>query len=62
MRRAICQNLARRHPRVRIVAVGASLDGFDDAFEVGADVWVDKQADDHALRVAITGRTGQPPR
>jgi hypothetical protein len=55
---ASVRELHRLHPRLRIIAVGASLAGFDDAFDLGADVWIDREADDHALRVAVTGRGG----
>lgn len=53
---ASVRELHRLHPRLRIVAVGASLAGFDDVFDLGADVWIDREADDRALRVAVTGR------
>jgi hypothetical protein len=59
---ASVRELHRRHPRLWIVAVGASLAGFDEAFDVGADVWIDREADDQALRVAVVGRFGPDAR
>lgn len=48
--------IRRAAPTVRTVVVGRGVEGFDAAFEAGADAWIDQGADDGTVLAAILGR------
>jgi DNA-binding NarL/FixJ family response regulator len=50
---AMVRSLRRAHPGLGLVVVGEGTDWFEDAFDVGADAWVDHKADDDTLLEAI---------
>jgi hypothetical protein len=56
----IVRHLHRHHRGIRIVAVGDGLHWFQDAFEFGADAWVDRGADDDTLLAALLGPRPAP--
>jgi DNA-binding NarL/FixJ family response regulator len=45
--------LRRRHPGLGMVVVGHGTEWFEEAFDLGADAWVDHAADDATLLAAI---------
>jgi DNA-binding NarL/FixJ family response regulator len=51
------RELHRTNPGWRLVVVAADTSWFEEAFELGADAWVDRTADDRTLELAITGET-----
>jgi hypothetical protein len=52
---ATVRTLRRAHDGLRLVVVGHGIDWFEDAFDFGADAWVDHTADDETLLSAIHG-------
>jgi DNA-binding NarL/FixJ family response regulator len=52
---AALRDLHRTNPGWRLVVVASDTSWFEEAFEVGADAWVDRTADDRTLELAITG-------
>jgi DNA-binding NarL/FixJ family response regulator len=52
---AALRDLRRMHPAWRLVVVASDIAWFEEAFELGADAWVDRAADDRTLELAITG-------
>jgi hypothetical protein len=50
---ATVRALRRAYPGLGLVVVGEGTDWFEDAFDVGADAWVDHAADDTTLLEAI---------
>jgi ActR/RegA family two-component response regulator len=50
------QRATRRSPGVRSVVIAEGTAWFEAAFEAGADAWIDRDADDDTVLVAITGR------
>jgi DNA-binding NarL/FixJ family response regulator len=54
---AALRELHRSNPAWRLVVVATDTSWFEEAFEVGADAWVDRTADDRTLELAITGET-----
>jgi DNA-binding NarL/FixJ family response regulator len=52
---AALRELHRTNPAWRLVVAAAGTDHFEEAFELGADAWVDRAADDRTLELAITG-------
>jgi hypothetical protein len=49
------RELHRTNPAWRLIVVASDVAWFEDAFELGADAWVDRTADDRTLELAITG-------
>jgi DNA-binding NarL/FixJ family response regulator len=54
---AALRELHRTNPGWRLVVVATDTSWFEEAFEVGADAWVDRTADDRTLELAITGES-----
>jgi DNA-binding NarL/FixJ family response regulator len=54
---AALRELHRTNPAWRLVVVATDTSWFEEAFELGADAWVDRTADDRTLELAITGET-----
>jgi DNA-binding NarL/FixJ family response regulator len=54
---AALRELHRTNPGWRLVVVATDTSWFEEAFELGADAWVDRTADDRTLELAITGET-----
>jgi DNA-binding NarL/FixJ family response regulator len=54
---AALRELHRTNPGWRLVVVSSDTSWFEEAFELGADAWVDRTADDRTLELAITGET-----
>jgi DNA-binding NarL/FixJ family response regulator len=52
---AALRELRRANPAWRLVVVARSTDRFEEAFELGADAWVDRAADDRTVELAVTG-------
>jgi DNA-binding NarL/FixJ family response regulator len=52
---AVLRELHRTNPAWRLVVLASGTEWFEEAFELGADAWVDHEADDRTLELAITG-------
>jgi DNA-binding NarL/FixJ family response regulator len=52
---AALRELRRANPAWRLVVVASSTAWFEEAFELGADAWVDRTADDRTIELAVTG-------
>lgn len=52
---ATLRELRRANPGWRLVVVAPDTMWFDEAFELGTDAWVDREADDRTIELAITG-------
>jgi DNA-binding NarL/FixJ family response regulator len=50
---ATLRPLRRLHPGLGVVVVGHGTEWFEEAFDLGADAWVDHSADDDTLLAAI---------
>jgi hypothetical protein len=50
---ATLRSLRRLHPGLGMVVVGHGTECFEEAFDLGADAWVDHSADDDTLIAAI---------
>jgi DNA-binding NarL/FixJ family response regulator len=52
---AALRELRRANPAWRVVVIASSTRWFEEAFELGADAWVDRSADDRTIELALTG-------
>jgi DNA-binding NarL/FixJ family response regulator len=52
---AALRELRRSNPGWRLVVVAPDTAWFEEAFELGADAWVDQEADDRTIELAVTG-------
>jgi DNA-binding NarL/FixJ family response regulator len=52
---ATLRELRRSNPGWRLVVVAPDTAWFEEAFELGADAWVDQSADDRTIELAVTG-------
>jgi DNA-binding NarL/FixJ family response regulator len=52
---AALRELRRANPGWRVVVVAPDTAWFEEAFELGADAWVDREADDRTIELAVTG-------
>jgi DNA-binding NarL/FixJ family response regulator len=52
---AALRELRRANPAWRLVVVASDTAWFEEAFELGADAWVDRTADDRTIELAVTG-------
>jgi DNA-binding NarL/FixJ family response regulator len=52
---AALRELRRSNPGWRVVVVAPDTTWFEEAFELGADAWVDRSADDRTVELALVG-------
>ena len=57
----VLRGLRRRHPDVRLVAIGTGTAQFDDAFEAGADAWISDRASDVTVLATTRSVLRRPP-